>query len=153
MREITPAIFVSDVAELENISTEKGLTLGANVTYSQALKHLSHYHPSFEGLIQRIGGAQIRNTGTIGGNIANGSPIGDMPPALIALNASLKLRSIEGVRFLPLEAFFLELWPARFAEREFVRSVSLPPLLASQRLNSIKSPNAVMKTFQHLWQL
>ena len=68
------------------------LTLGAAVRYSDAREALARLHPDLGELVRRIGGVQVRNAGTIGGNIANGSPIGDMPPALIALGAELTLR-------------------------------------------------------------
>ena len=69
-----------------------GLTIGAGVRYSEAKDALARLHPDLGELVRRIGGLQVRNAGTIGGNIANGSPIGDMPPALIALGAELVLR-------------------------------------------------------------
>ena len=59
-------------------------------------------------MAERIGGQQVRNMGTIGGNIANGSPIGDGPPALIALGATLHLRRGDEMRNMPLEDFFLD---------------------------------------------
>lgn len=137
-RDINPAIFIGDIQELETIVHENGLTIGANVTYSKALENLSIYQSEFKSLIQRIGGAQVRNAGTIGGNIANGSPIGDMPPALIALSASLTLRSVNDVRQIRLEDFFIEYGEQDLAPDEFVESVHLPELLPIQKIKFYK---------------
>ena len=77
-------------------------------------------------MIRRIGSRQIRNAGTIGGNIANGSPIGDMPPALIALGATLRLRRGETVREIPLEEYFIAYGQQDRAPGEFVEAVLVP---------------------------
>lgn len=127
-RDIHPAIFMSDVQTLDIIDVENGLTIGANISYSKSLDYLAEYHSAFRPFIQRIGGTQIRNAGTIGGNIANGSPIGDMAPALIALNATLSLKSVRGRRQIPLEAFFIEYGKQDLKADEFVESVHIPPL-------------------------
>src|SRR5205085_2816952 len=89
-RELGPTVFIADIADLRQIEeTPEALTLGAAVRYSEAREALTRLHPDLGELVRRIGGVQVRNAGTIGGNIANGSPIGDMPPALIALGAEL----------------------------------------------------------------
>lgn len=68
------------------------IRLGAGVTYSEAVPVFRDYLPQAHDYLLRIGGWQVRNMGTIGGNIANGSPIGDSPPLLIALGARIVLR-------------------------------------------------------------
>ncbi|MFP3648921.1 FAD binding domain-containing protein, partial [Paraburkholderia sp. SIMBA_054] len=73
----------------------------------EAFGFLAKRIPQLGQLINRIGGEQVRNMGTIGGNIANGSPIGDTPPPLIALNARLTLRKGAERRTIPLEKFFI----------------------------------------------
>ena len=83
------------------------LTIGAARTYAGAEAALSRIDPDIADLLWRIGGKQVRAVGTIGGNIANGSPIGDMPPVLIALGATLTLRKGDRLRTIPLEEFFL----------------------------------------------
>ncbi len=77
-------------------------------------------------LIDRIGGEQVRNMGTIGGNIANGSPIGDTPPPLIALGAMLTLRKGAARRTIPLEEFFIAYGKQDRAPGEFVEAVHVP---------------------------
>jgi xanthine dehydrogenase small subunit len=94
---------------------------------------LAERYPALGGLINRIGGQQVRNMGTIGGNIANGSPIGDMPPALIALGASLHLRSAAGKRRIPLETYFIEYGKQDRNAGEFVEAVEIPPLPSTDK--------------------
>ncbi|MGI9353162.1 MAG: xanthine dehydrogenase small subunit, partial [Rhizobiaceae bacterium] len=92
MRKISPVIFISHLEELKGIKeTDKGLTIGACVTYNELLPVLGDHFPELRGYWNRIGGEQVRNMGTIGGNVANGSPIGDTPPVLIALGATVTL--------------------------------------------------------------
>src|SRR5262249_55735430 len=95
-------------------------------------------HPDLGELIRRLGATQVRNTGTIGGNIANGSPIGDMPPALIALDAMLVLRKGAGERRIPLEKFFLDYGKQDRAEGEVVVQIMAPNLPAKARYGVYK---------------
>ncbi|MET0878324.1 MAG: FAD binding domain-containing protein, partial [Tardiphaga sp.] len=80
------------------------IEIGGAVTYSEILPHLDQWFPSFGALLRRIGSRQIRNLGTIAGNLATASPIGDSIPCLLALDASVKLMSRAGERVLPVEA-------------------------------------------------
>lgn len=126
-RDLGPTVFIGDVADLRRIEeSPDALTLGAAVRYSEAREALARLHPDLGELVRRIGGVQVRNAGTIGGNIANGSPIGDMPPALIALGAELTLRRGSDRRTMPLEDFFLDYGKQGRAPGEFVESVRIP---------------------------
>ena len=126
-RDLGTVIFLGDVADLKTIAEdEAGLTIGAGVRYTEAKATLARLHPDLGELVRRIGGLQVRNAGTIGGNIANGSPIGDMPPALIALGATLTLRQGDTRRTIPLEAFFKSYGVQDRAPDEFVESVHVP---------------------------
>jgi xanthine dehydrogenase small subunit len=126
-RDLGPTVFIGDIADLRHIDeAQDALTLGAAVRYSDAREALARLHPDLGELVRRIGGVQVRNAGTIGGNIANGSPIGDMPPALIALGAELTLRRGGARRTIPLEAFFLSYGKQDRAPGEFVESVRIP---------------------------
>ena len=128
-RDINPVIFINHLTELQTITeNDDGLKIGAGVTYAQSLEILAKYFPSFGRLIDRIGGQQVRNMGTIGGNIANGSPIGDTPPVLIALGASLNLRSSQGTRTIALEDYFVEYGKQDRQSGEFVESLFVPKL-------------------------
>ena len=127
LRDLGTIIFIGDVADLKRIENKPdALTLGAGVRYSEAKDALAGLHPDLGELVRRIGGLQVRNAGTIGGNIANGSPIGDMPPALIALGAELVLRKGGERRTMPLEAFFLSYGKQDRGPGEFVESVRIP---------------------------
>jgi xanthine dehydrogenase iron-sulfur cluster and FAD-binding subunit A len=83
-------------------------------------------HPHFAELLRRYASVQIRNAATIGGNIANGSPIGDGPPALIALGATLHLRRSDARRDMALEDFFLDYRKQDRQPGEFVEAVTIP---------------------------
>ncbi|MCW3837406.1 xanthine dehydrogenase small subunit [Sphingomonas canadensis] len=127
LRDLGTVIFIGDVADLRSIAEDEGgLTLGAGVRYSDAHAALARLHPELGELVRRIAGVQVRNSGTIGGNIANGSPIGDMPPALIALGATLVLRRGDARRTMPLEDFFLEYGRQDRAPGEFVERIHIP---------------------------
>ena len=127
LRDLGTIVFIGDVADLKRIE-ERGdeLIIGAGVRYSEAKEALARLHPDLGELVRRIGGLQVRNAGTIGGNIANGSPIGDMPPALIALGADLTLRRGDSRRTIPLERFFLSYGKQNRQPGEFVESVRVP---------------------------
>jgi xanthine dehydrogenase small subunit len=126
-RDLGPTVFIGDIADLRQIEeSPDSLTLGAAVRYSDAREALARLHPDLGELVRRIGGVQVRNAGTIGGNIANGSPIGDMPPAFIALGARLTLRRGAERRTIALEDFFLGYGKQDLAPGEFVESVRIP---------------------------
>jgi xanthine dehydrogenase small subunit len=94
MRKLDSLIYLGAVEELKQIRLEGDeLIIGAAVTYTDAIEVISEHFPAFLPLLERLGASQVRNAGTIGGNIANGSPIGDSPPGLIAADTRLVLRS------------------------------------------------------------
>ncbi len=125
-------IFLNRVHDLTQIDRkDQELIIGAGVTYSDAIDVLAKEYPDLGELVRRIGALQVRNAGTIGGNIANGSPIGDMPPALIALGAKLVLRRADQRRTIPLEDFFLDYGKQDRNPGEFVEAVRVPLPLAT----------------------
>ena len=108
MRDIGPMVFIGEVPELHRIAvTGTEVTLGAGVTYTRAGPVIDRHFPQLRELWGRIGGEQVRNMGTVGGNIANGSPIGDTPPPLIALGARIVLRRGAARREIALEGYFI----------------------------------------------
>jgi xanthine dehydrogenase small subunit len=126
-RALGTVIFLGDVADLRHVTeTDAGLTIGAGARYSDAREALTRLHPDLGELVRRIAGVQVRNTGTIGGNIANGSPIGDMPPALIALGTTVTLRKGDTRRTIALEDFFIAYGKQDRAPGEFVESLFVP---------------------------
>ena len=127
MRRIGPAVFIGHLDELKRVTEAEGvLTIGAGVTYTEAFAFLGERIPALGRLIDRIGGDQVRNMGTVGGNIANGSPIGDMAPPLIALGATLILRQGDDRRTIPLEDFFIAYREQDRRPGEFVEAVRVP---------------------------
>lgn len=120
-------VYTGRVEGFDMISKHDGvLEIGAGATYANAEAAIADLYPDFGRLIRRIGGAQIRAAGSIGGNIANGSPIGDTPPALIAAGAELVLSSLNGDRVTALEDFFIEYGKQDLRAGEFVRAIRLP---------------------------
>jgi xanthine dehydrogenase small subunit len=127
LRDLTPVAFLSGIAELRQIDRQgDDLRIGAGVTISDLLAAITPLHPDFAELLRRYASVQVRNAATIGGNIANGSPIGDGPPALIALGARLHLRHGEVRREMPLEDFFLEYRKQDRRPGELVEAVTIP---------------------------
>ncbi|MEL6298295.1 MAG: xanthine dehydrogenase small subunit [Pseudomonadota bacterium] len=126
-RDLPTTIYLGHVAAFGETTARDGkLRIGASVTYADIHARLADLWPDLGELIRRIGGPQVRASGTICGNIANGSPIGDMPPALIALGAELILRMGDARRRMPLEDFFLQYGKQDLAAGEFVEAVEIP---------------------------
>ena len=126
-RRLDPLIYLGEVAELKELKVEKDrLEIGAAVTYEEAHAAIGQAYPDFGEVIRRLGSRQIRNAGTIGGNVANGSPIGDSPPPLIALGATVALRRGQERRSLPLEDFFIDYGKQDRRPGEFVEKIVLP---------------------------
>ncbi|MEC9433107.1 MAG: xanthine dehydrogenase small subunit [Pseudomonadota bacterium] len=120
-------IFVNRVKGFDRIvETDTGLELGAGATYARAAAALGRLSPDLGELVRRLGSTQVRNSGCVGANIANGSPIGDGPPPLIALGAELVLRKGAAERTIPLEAFFLAYGKQDLAPGEYVSAVRIP---------------------------
>ncbi|UDF31358.1 UNVERIFIED_ORG: xanthine dehydrogenase small subunit [Roseateles sp. XES5] len=127
MRDITPVVFIAGLDEMKSLSVKDGtISIGAGVTYTEAMETLARHIPALGPLIARIGGQQVRNMGTIGGNVANGSPIGDTPPALIALGATLTLRKGAVRRTILLQDFFIAYGKQDRQPGEFVEAVHVP---------------------------
>lgn len=134
LRPIGPAVFLGHLEGLKSISnTDDALEFGAGVTYSECQDALIEAFPHLEAYWNRIAGWQVRNMGTVGGNIANGSPIGDTPPVLISLNAEIVLRKGKNRRTVPLEAFFIDYGKQDREAGEFVESIRVPHAQSGQR--------------------
>ena len=114
------------------------LSIGAGATYEDAFEALEKISPDLSGLLKRIGARQVRASGTIGGNIANGSPIGDMPPALIALGATLYLRHGKSERAMKLEDFFIAYGKQDRKPGELVWRIDVPKAKSNQIFNCAK---------------
>ncbi len=127
MRDLGPVAFLNGIAEWQRVTPQGDrFHIGAGVTLSALWEAMQGPHPSFAELIRRYASVQVRNAATIGGNIANGSPIGDGPPALIAMDATLHLRRGDARRDLPLEAFFQGYRKQDRQPGELVTGVTIP---------------------------
>jgi xanthine dehydrogenase small subunit len=127
MRDITPVISLSRIDSMRAIEDYgDAIVFGAMASLFDARKALAQLHPHLDEMMRRFGGEQIRNAGAIGGNIANGSPIGDLPPALIALGAEITLRRGTGRRVIPLDHYFLAYKRQDRRDGEFLEQVSVP---------------------------
>ena len=139
LRALPKVAFLHACADLQRIERQgETLRIGAGVTIARLRAELAESHPSFAELLRRFASEQVRATATIGGNIANGSPIGDAPPALIAMGATLHLRRGDERREMPLEDFFLDYGRQDRRPGEFVEAVTIPaaaPNLACHKLS------------------
>jgi xanthine dehydrogenase small subunit len=132
-RELPVLISINEVAQLARMEDQWAYVwIPATVRYVDAQGVFDQYLPEIGRMLRRLGGLQVRNAGTVCGNIANGSPIGDMPPALIAAGAMLELRRGAEVRTLPLEDYFLDYGKQDRRPGEFVQAVLVPKLPASR---------------------
>ena len=139
LKTLDHLISVERVAELGACIREGNeLVIGAAASYRQLRAPLSKLWPAFDAMLERLGSLQIRNRGTLGGNIANASPVGDMPPPLIALGATLVLDGPEGERRLPLENFFHGYKQTDLKAGEFIHSVRVPAPTSDQQLHIYK---------------
>lgn len=126
-RDLGAVIFLNRCDDLREISeTETHWRIGAMATVADVECTLTPHFPSLGAMLRRYGSAQVRAAATLGGNIANGSPIGDGSPAMIALGAVLHLRHGQTRRAIPLEDFFLAYGKQDRAPGEFVEAIEVP---------------------------
>ena len=138
-RSLDMLVSISKIESLKQIKeAPEYLQIGSAVTYTEAHDALSRYFPEFANLLHRLGSQQVRNAGTIGGNIANASPIGDTPPVLIALGAEIELVSTAGSRWLLLEDFYLAYKQTQLKQGEFIARIRIPTLKANEHLKVYK---------------
>src|SRR5258707_3327067 len=107
-RNLGDVLYIGNVSELKSITRDgQWLTIGAAASLEDSSGALSSVYPELAELWTRFASLPIRNAGTLGGNVANGSPIGDSMPALISLDAEIVLQKATKVRTMPLDAFYL----------------------------------------------
>jgi xanthine dehydrogenase small subunit len=129
LRDLPKIIYLGRVRDLDRVEeTKHEILVGATVTYSRLEDAIAAIDPDLGELFRRLGAKQVRASGTVGGNIANGSPIGDTPPALIALGASIELRRGSELRVMALEEFFLEYGKQDRMPGEFLTGILIPKL-------------------------
>ena len=127
LRDLNKVGFVGRCPQMRQITrTDAAVHFGAGVTMTDVLETIRADYPSYAEMIRRYGSVQVRNAATIGGNIANGSPIGDNPPALIALGATLHLQLRDQTREIALEDFFIDYGKQDRQLGELVTGVTVP---------------------------
>jgi len=138
-RDLPPIVYIGEIAELKQIrQSESGLWIGSGVALTDAWAVLVDAFPELAEQAVRFASPPIRNSATLCGNIANGSPIGDTLPALIALGAAVDLRKGAQSRRVPLEKFFLGYQKKDLAPGEFVVGVQVPARKAGSWIASYK---------------
>lgn len=138
-RRLAHVVSLNRIEELRRIErTDDALLIGAAATYTDILPYIQTDWPSFAALIRRLGSWQIRNLASMGGNVANASPIGDSPPALLALGAEAIIRSASGERTLPLDDFFVAYRRTALRPGEYLRALRIPRPLPFDFFRSYK---------------
>jgi xanthine dehydrogenase small subunit len=139
LRAPTSVVYLGNVNELTSVSeTNDGWDIGSAVTFSDLMPLFKTHYPELAAMVERLGSEQIRNQGTIGGNIGNASPIGDTPPVLIALGAELILRKGKQQRTLPVEDYFKDYKVTALQSGEFIQTIRLPKPPADKSLKVYK---------------
>ncbi|MFK7902169.1 MAG: xanthine dehydrogenase small subunit [Nitratireductor sp.] len=139
LKTLPKIIYIGRVKGLDSVKvSSKKIDIGASATYAKAYDALANLHPDMHEVLSRLGSRHVRASGTIGGNIANGSPIGDMPPMLIALDAKLELMREGKKREIALEDFFIEYGKQDLKPSEFVSKVSIPTLQKNEQFKAWK---------------
>ncbi|HEX9139407.1 MAG TPA: xanthine dehydrogenase small subunit [Steroidobacteraceae bacterium] len=139
LRDLPAIIYIGEVAELRRLQSDaSGIYVGATVSLTDAWSAIVAAYPALGEVAERFGSPPVRNSGTLGGNIANGSPIGDAMPALMVLGAEIEVRSAGGVRRMPLDRFYLGYQRKDFKPGEYLHSLRVPPPRPGLRLASYK---------------
>ncbi|MGB8714678.1 MAG: xanthine dehydrogenase small subunit [Onishia taeanensis] len=159
LKALPELIDLRNVAELQVLEEhDQGLHIGAAVTYARLEPIFESHFPAFARLLHRFASSQIRHRATLGGNVANASPIGDGPPVLLALDATLVLDGPEGSREMPAQDFFLDYRQTALEAQEVLCEIRLPWLPEGRQLKVWKLSkrreddiSAVLGAFS--WQL
>jgi xanthine dehydrogenase small subunit len=138
-RQLQTLIYTGKVDGLADISIEdETIDIGAAVTLSDVMPVMDEHYPQLHDLFVRFASPPIRNAGTLGGNVANGSPIGDSMPALLVLDASLVLRKGKATRKMPLSQFYTGYQKSALTGGEFVERIRIPRLADDTVIRSYK---------------
>lgn len=139
LRTLRKIIHIGRVAGLSDVvDAGAHLDIGATATFAEVQEAMAAIDPDLGEVWRRIGSKQVRASGTVGGNIANGSPIGDSPPALIALDATITLQKGDATREIPLEDFFISYGKQDRQPGEFVKSIRVPKLKSGEVYRAYK---------------
>jgi xanthine dehydrogenase small subunit len=138
-KDLAEVAYTGRVRDLKFIEEDQQkIEIGGGVTYAQAFAALTSIHADVGELVRRLGAAQVRATGTLAGNIANGSPIGDSMPVLLALGASLILQNGKTIREVALDRFYTGYRKSVLEPGEFIRAIRVPKLPAGAKFAAYK---------------
>ena len=127
LRVLPTLIAIGKINELQSIlETNGALAIGAGVSLNDAYRALIAHYPELTEMWERFASVPIRNAGTMGGNIANGSPIGDAMPGLIALSARVVIACRSGSRTLPMEDLYVGYMKKAMADDEIIEAIEVP---------------------------
>jgi xanthine dehydrogenase small subunit len=133
-------IYIGEVAALRTIiETDDALTIGAAASLEASFRAMNRHYPELAHLWTRFASWPIRTSGTLGGNVANGSPIGDSMPALIALDANVVLRKGSAQRTIPLEALYVDYKKQSRDAGEWVEAIRIPKRTPGLQIASYKN--------------
>jgi CO/xanthine dehydrogenase FAD-binding subunit len=133
------------VPELTSWARDDGLVrLGAGVTYTRLIDELGGLLPGLAMAARTVGSPQIRNRGTVGGNLGAASPAGDCHPVLLAAGAAVEAASVRGSRLIPAAEFFLGPKRNALAADELITAVLVPPARGPQQFAKIGTRNAMV---------
>jgi xanthine dehydrogenase small subunit len=139
LRSLPNLISLTQVKELQHVEeTDTGLKIGAAVPFSKMEAQLLKHFPSLHELVDRFASTPIRNQATLGGNVANASPIGDMPPALLALKAVVHVDNGVSRREIPIEDFFTGYRQTLLQKDEWIEAIFIPYLAPTAHLRAYK---------------
>ncbi|MBL1422518.1 MAG: xanthine dehydrogenase small subunit [Alphaproteobacteria bacterium] len=139
LMDLPKIIYIGEMAELNQVQiNDQKITIGAAVTYANAMDAVGGLDADIKETMRRIGSKQVRESGTIGGNIANGSPIGDMPPLLIAMGAEIKLQKANKTRTMKLEDYFIAYGKQDRQQGEFLTEITIPKLKCGEHFRAYK---------------
>ena len=138
-RPLGDVIFIGAVAEMKRIEVrDDQLVIGAGASLEAAWRALAEHWPALTEVWLRFASPPIRHAGTMGGNVANGSPIGDSAPVLMALDAALELRRGAQLRRVPIDRFYLGYMKTDLQPGEFVQAIAVPLAAASRQVRAYK---------------
>lgn len=139
LRDLGDILYLGEVAELRSIETRaEAIVIGAGVSLTDGYAALIAAYPQLREMAERFASVPIRNAGTLGGNVANGSPIGDSMPGLIALGARVVLQSTRGARTIPLEALYVDYMKKSMEADEIVVAIEVPQPVAGLQFRTYK---------------
>jgi xanthine dehydrogenase small subunit len=125
--EIKNIIYLNSVKELKFVNKKRNfIEVGAGVSLHDFQNIIKSYYLDFYNILKRYGSVQIRNVGTIAGNIATASPIGDTLPLLLSLDSVVKIQTNNLIKLIPLNKFFISYRKTKLKKGEFVYSVRIP---------------------------